>query len=234
MAQDPTPNLFAIQDLQSRQAHKVTWDALNALRTEKRVLAESVTALQSQVGVLQSGATASAKLPAIISALNSEVDVAQDHPYLLLVNSATITTTTGLNKILTWDTELVATPTLFHSTTVDSDKVFIGRKPGLWLSVLSLAWTANAAGTRHAEMRGDNSLPFVATRENAIAGFTQYQSLTGLIYTTGPNDPHGGSYLTARAFQDSGGNLDVVEFAGGGATSWAFYYLAAPAVGTPR
>src|SRR5258706_4756249 len=196
MGQDPTPNLFAIQDLQSRQAHKVTWDALNALRTEKRLLAESVTALQDDVTKLRASTASQAGLPAVLSALNVQASIAQDHPFLSMTLSADVSIPDSVPTQLAWDVERFPLAGI-HSPIVNNTKVFVGNKPGIWLSVLSIWWATNAVGVRLSDTRGVGSFIMNSYRAPGFVGAANTQPSTTLIVATGTGDIRRGDYTTA-------------------------------------
>lgn len=221
MTQDPQPNLFAIQDLASRQAHKLTWDALNALRVEKRALEDSVATLQSQVDALNSSATGAASVPSLLSLLNSQVNIASDHPFLSMTLSADQSIPDSVATQLAWDVERYPLAGI-HSTSSDNTKVFIGNKPGVWLSVLCPYWNVSAVGVRITDVRGLGSLIVDSFRAPGFAGAANTQPLASLVITTGPNDTRSG-YVTATVFQNSGGPLTVLGTVD--ATSWTLFYL---------
>jgi len=223
MTQDPQPNLFAIQDLPSRQAHKLTWDALNALRVEKRALEDSVASLQAQINSVQASSASTANLPAVLSALNAQASISQDHPYLAMSLSVDNSIPDSTTTRLPWDVERFPLAGI-HSPTVDNTKVFIGNKPGIWLSVLSVWWNISAVGVRITDVQGSNNLIMNSFRAPGFATAANVQPLTALIITTGANDARGGNYITATVFQNSGGPLTL--FGGTDTSTWILYYLA--------
>lgn len=226
MTQDPQPNLFAIQDLASRQAHKVTWDSLNALRVEKRTLEDGLAALQAQVNALNSGVAAAASLPATLSLLNSQVNIAQDHPNFVLGITTNPLIPNAVTTGIVWDTSVYGTGIYYDCNNPGVGKVYLGRKPGLWLTSLLVTFDTSAVGVREVSIAGRNYLLGQTALPETTAGRATTIMLTTLVPSKSPTSffPIDGS-VKAFVYQDSGAPLNIIS---GGAIyncAWFFYFL---------
>jgi hypothetical protein len=237
MSSSTPPNLladiFRIEDPSIRQAAKSIWDALNASRAQIGELGQQIAALQAQDSATAArlASIGVEGLASITQSLVSEVGIANDHPYLVLSHSVNLTSVTGVRLDLNWDTEQLTAGGTFHDVAVSNERVYIGRKPGLWLSIAAITFDASAVGIR--EVRFDRSGGFWeyhTVLPPAAGGFATSFTNVGILITRGANDPWGAGWVKTTVLQNSGGNLAILSSLFGGSV-WGLYYLAPLPVG---
>lgn len=120
--------------------------------------------------------------------------------YLQKSAAQTISNTTFTS--LTWDTETIDTDA-FHSTVTNTDRITIpAGKGGKYLVHCMIIFAFNATNTRQLEIKKNGT-----TVSNNIGGASH--SNNAPVFCTTILDLVAGDYITAEAWQNSGGNLNV-------------------------
>lgn len=125
-------------------------------------------------------------------------------------NSVNIATATGVFKLLTFDTERYDTDSM-HSTVSNTDRL-TANKAGYYLATLGVEFAANATGDR-AVLINHNTAGSIGLQRVPAA------TATTVLNVTVEWKMAAGDYLTAFAWQTSGGALNVLKAAGG--ASWS-------------
>lgn len=122
-----------------------------------------------------------------------------------VLNSANITLTTGVLKLLTFDSERYDNDTI-HSTSTNTGRLTT-QTEGYYTIVGNARWAANATGQRFLDIKL-NGTTFIGIQslDTTTGGFPAV-TVTTTIYFLSVGD-----YVELHAFQNSGGNLDVVNF----------------------
>lgn len=232
-----TPNILAdiyrIEDLSVRQAAKSLWDAVNAARAETANLQQQISALQQQdaATAAQLATLGVEGLASIVQALVTNVNQAIDHPYLVLSHSTQPIIPSGVVTSLPWDTEQLTSGGTFHDVAANNDRVYIGRKPGIWLSVAAITFDVNAVGQRQIRFdRAGGTWEYHVKQLACAGGHVTDMTNVGLLITRGVNDPWGAGYVNTTVYQDSGAGVAILRSAVGGSV-WGLYYLAPLPVG---
>lgn len=225
-------DIFRIEDLNTRQAVKSVWDALNSARAETARLQQQIAALQAQdaATAAQLASVGVQGLTQVVGTLNQQVGTANDHPYIILQNSTNQTIPDTTLTFLGWDTELLISAGDFHSVSSRNHEVNIGKKPGLWLAVLSIIWASNGVGDRTVSFGDATSALSWSAAGSPNPASPTIQLVAGLLVSRGAEVSSGSVVGTpvvrVTVVQTSGGDLDV-DFA----SVWALYYLSPLAVG---
>ncbi len=118
-------------------------------------------------------------------------------------NSAAITLTTTTVTALTFDSERWDTNTM-HSTSSNTDRL-TAKVAGKYLVQGYAGFSANAAGERQLRIDKNNTSIEAAEQRSAVgAGATEYMVVSALV------DMAVNDYVQLKAYQTSGGNLNVV------------------------
>ncbi len=122
-----------------------------------------------------------------------------------VLNSANITLTTGVLKLLTFDSERYDNDTI-HSTSTNTGRL-TAQTEGYYIIIGNARWAANATGQRFLDIKL-NGTTFIGIQslDTTTGGFPAV-TVTTTIYFLSVGD-----YVELHAFQNSGGNLDVVNF----------------------
>ncbi len=157
--------------------------------------------LKTFIERLLSNTTGLVPTTAVSGLTDNLVDLAAA-PSARVYNDANLTATTGVSLTLTFNSERFDTAAL-HDTTTNTNRL-VAVTAGVYVITASIEWAANATGQRRIQIRNNVAANLAATFHDAAAAGATRQSVT-TIYKLAQND-----WVEATAFQDSGGNLDVV------------------------
>lgn len=140
--------------------------------------------------------------------VKADLDYLASPPACRVYNSTNITTTNNVEKVLTFNTERFDTNSM-HSTSVNTDRITFA-VAGLYLVSLSIEFATNGATFRYAGIRL-NGVQFIAydSWNPANISFGNGRTMTSL-WKMNASD-----YVTAVAWQNTGGNLDVAATSAG-------------------
>lgn len=141
----------------------------------------------------------------ILDAAVTVAKMANDFPFTWAYNNASISLVTATDTLLTFDNEVVDIDGM-HSTTVNTSRLTCVRR-GYYLIFSMLTFAAHATGTRYAYHILNNTSVMSYDAKNALA---QAGVATNVqpwcLYPLAVGD-----YVETRAYQNSGGNLNVLR-----------------------
>lgn len=121
-------------------------------------------------------------------------------------NSGNITCTTGVNKLLTFNTEDFDTANM-HSTSSNTGRL-TAPVAGVYFMHAEGHFGNNAVGYRRLELRLDGATTISTTQIAPSGGAVGTNMAVSTMYSLSA-----GAYVECWAFQNSGGNLDIVAAA---------------------
>lgn len=193
-----------------------------------------MTTLEERIAALEAQAAAN-QLPASFAALqrkleqNWQPDAAvllqagsvtptslAQIPHARVYNSAAITLTTGVTKILTFDNERWDTSGL-HSTTANTSRL-TAPIAGLYDIGAGVEFAVNAAGFREAYLLLNGLTPIEVDTRGPTPGQVTNITISGVKYRLAAGD-----YVEVAALQTSGGNLNVTAAGNYSPEFWMTY-----------
>jgi hypothetical protein len=124
-------------------------------------------------------------------------------PNVSVSHSLAQTTTTGALFTLAWNEEVFKNVVGMHSTTVNNSRL-IAPVTAKYLVTINFEFPANATGVRSLGVNVNAGLQILAASSATVGGANPTQLTCSRVVALVAND-----YLTAFAFQTSGGNLNV-------------------------
>jgi hypothetical protein len=124
-------------------------------------------------------------------------------PMCRAFNSAATTTTNGVEAAIPFDSESFDTDSM-HDTGVNNTRITFNTT-GVYAVGGNLSWASNATGTRHLEIKLNNTTYLAVGNVLSVGASFNTRMVASTLYKFAAND-----YVELRVFQDSGGNLDVL------------------------
>jgi hypothetical protein len=225
---DAIPDIHRVADLATRQALKSQADMVNAARAEARTLRRAGEATAEALDELRSDVSRLGGLRPVLETLNSNVNIAVDHPWFLADEYDDDSVPTGTWNTLSWVPRVKVGEGFLGWTPADlfSTKVFVGRKPGLWRITVSVVWASNATGNRVLRALGTGGGTGQYTARHVSPAFSGDQTYCIATFDIPTNVPGAYSapidFVQFAALQDSGGDLNRL----GADTRLVAYYVA--------
>lgn len=128
-------------------------------------------------------------------------DVKSRFSGVYVTKTADQTLSTGVTTTLTWDSEDFDTDT-YHDNATNNSRL-TAFKTGKYIIVLFLGYALNSTGLRTAELRINGTTNLSPDARDANSGGNTTPNVTSIVELSV------GDYVEARAFQNSGGNLNI-------------------------
>lgn len=150
-------------------------------------------------------------LPAYLALTQLDIPISQIQGFAQTTQAASVTRssnqtiTTGTWTTLSFDTEDYDKPdNSMHSTTTNPSRI-TAKVAGRYLASAFVPWNTNATGSRQVRIAQNGGAASFIASTAAVSGQATDMCITFPVFDLVIND-----YLEIQAFQDSGGNLDVL------------------------